>query len=444
MRESVFEVLRQEGLNHLEIHFDWKSDTFILYSAREWDPETDFSEYNNRFSVFTLRATDGRFYNSRETVALFAKHDLIGHLDRIKTLMRKGRHVLLDCYDNEKLGIRFTNHIHNDKRGLNNLHSSLLMGGIRRHEPDEDEIDVFIDGMNLGRSMTFKNIMAGLPMGGCKITVQMAPVDLENLQQIGFLAFANDRTRNTAGPDMRFPPELTDVIKAYFSLNFTGGPKGPLGPTGTPTAHGTYVAVKQAARFLWGSDSLRGKTIAVQGLGAVGFPLAEDYVREGARLIVSDIDPARTRELLEKNPDAAIEVVDPSAILGVEADIFSPCAEGGVLHQKNIPDLKFKIIMGGANNVLKASGQEDEYALADKLAASGILYQVDWVHNIGGVMAGYEEYIHQKNASVSRLMDKVGNLCAEKTWENLNEAKREGITPTKRAYLSVEREVYGE
>jgi leucine dehydrogenase len=69
---------------------------------------------------------------------------------------------------------------------------------------------------------------------------------------------------------------------------------------------------------------------------------------------------------------------------------------------------------------------------------------VEWVHNIAGVMAGYEEYVNQEKASMARLMEKVGKLCTEKTWNNLVEAKREGITPTKRAYLAVEREVYGE
>lgn len=444
MRQSIFEVLRLEGLNHMEIHYDWRSGRFVLYAAREWDPETPFREYNRRFTVFSLRASDGLFFNSAQTEALFAKHGLSAHLDKIKELMRKGRHILLDAYFNEQLGIRFTNHIHSDKRGLNNRRSSLLMGGIRRHETDEDEIDVFVDGMNLGRGMTFKNVAAGLPMGGCKITVQMEPVDLENMDQVGFLSYANDRTRNTTGPDMRFPPDLADVMKEHFSLHITGGPKGPLGPTGTPTAHGAHMAVKQGARFLWGSDSLEGKRIAVQGLGAVGFPLAEDFIRDGAKLVVCDLDPTAVRLLKEKHPEASIEAVDPSAILHVEADIFAPCAVGGVLDERVISDLKFKIVMGPANNVLKASSQEEEYRLAKMLAERGILYQVEWYHNIAGVMAGYEEYVHQNEASMERLMEKVGALCTEKTWENLNEAAKEGVTPTERAYGSVEREVYGE
>jgi leucine dehydrogenase len=102
------------------------------------------------------------------------------------------------------------------------------------------------------------------------------------------------------------------------------------------------------------------------------------------------------------------------------------------------------MIMGPANNVLKASSQEEEYALAARIAERGILYQVEWVHNIAGVMAGYEEYVHQERASRERLMENVGKLCTEQTWENLNGARREGITPTEHAYRSVERDVYGE
>jgi glutamate dehydrogenase/leucine dehydrogenase len=444
MTESVFEVLRAEGLNRLCLHYNWRRNKFLLYAASEWDADTPFRNYNTAFTIRTLCPSAGRYLNHAETVAIFCKHGLSQHLERIMELMRKGRHILLDCYYHEGQDIRFVNHIHSDKRGLNNRLSSIVMGGIRRHEPGEDEIKVFIDGMNLGRGMTFKNVAAELPMGGCKTTVQMASVDLGNLDQVGFLAYATDRTRNTAGPDMNFPPDLTDVVNKHFSLHFVGGPKGPLGPTGTPTANGVHMAVKQGARFLWGSESLAGKTIAVQGLGAVGFHLAGAYLKDGARLIVCDRDSAVVDAFLSSFPDAPVRVVDPRDILSVEADIFSPAAGGGILTEENIPSLRFKLIMGGANNVLRASSQEEECALARLLAKHGILYQVDWWHNIGGVMAGYEEYVHQHKASLDLLMQKVGKLCTAKTWENLYEAQREGITPTERAYRIVEREVYGD
>ncbi|RPH97630.1 MAG: hypothetical protein EHM71_19635 [Zetaproteobacteria bacterium] len=243
---------------------------------------------------------------------------------------------------------------------------------------------------------------------------------------------------------MGFPPELADVVNQHFSLHFVGGPKGPLGPTGTPTAHGVHAAVKQAARFLWGSDVLAAKTIAVQGLGAVGFHLAGAYLKDGARLIVCDRHPGAVGAFIDAHPGAPVEVVEPGEILEVEADILSPAAAGGLLTAENIPALRFKIIMGGANNVLKASSQEEEIVLARLLAEHGVLYQVDWWHNIAGVMAGYEEYVLQDEARLDRLTEKVGALCSESTWGNLNEASRQGITPTENAYRTVERHVYGD
>jgi glutamate dehydrogenase/leucine dehydrogenase len=444
MTHSLFDMMRKEGLNRIQIRHDWRSGTFRLYAAREWDADTRFADYNRSFTAWSLHPADGRWLSHAETAAAFERHGSAEHLARIQELMRKGRHMLLDGYWHERLDIRFVNHIHSDRRGVNNRRSSLVMGGIRRHEPDEPELDVFVDGLNLGRGMTFKNVAARLPMGGCKTTVQMPPVDLDDLEQVGFLAFATDRTRNTAGPDMNFPPELADVVKQHFSLHFVGGPAGPLGPTGTPTAHGVHAAVRQAARFLWGSESLGERTIAVLGLGAVGRPLAGLYLADGARLVVCDRSPAAVRALLEAHPGAPIEVVAPEEILGVEADILSPAAAGGLLTAENIPGLRFAIVMGGANNVLRASSQEEEIVLARQLAEHGVLYQVDWWHNIAGVMAGYEEYVEQEHADMGRLLAKVEALCSESTWHNLSAAAEAGITPTEQAYRTVEREAYGD
>lgn len=443
MTDSVFHVLREESLNRIQIRHDWRRGTFRLYAAREWDADTRFADYNRGFTAWSLHPSEGRWLSHAETLAAFERHGAAAHLDRIRELMRRGRHMLLDGYWHERLDIRFVNHVHSDRRGVNNRRSSLVMGGIRRHEPGEPELEVFVDGLNLGRGMTFKNVAARLPMGGCKTTVQMAPVDLDDLEQVGFLAYATDRTRNTAGPDMGFPPELADVVRQHFSLHFVGGPNGPLGPTGGPTAHGVDAAVREAARFVWGSDDLAGRTIAVQGLGAVGRPLAEAYLADGVRLVVCDRSPAAVRALLDAHPGAPIEVVEPDAILAVKADILSPAAAGGLLTAENIPRLRFRIVLGGANNVLRASSQEEEILLARQLADHGVLYQVDWWHNIAGVMAGYEEYVEQEHADMDRLLAKVGALCRESTRQNLGAAAVAGVTPTEQAYRTVEREVYG-
>jgi len=442
-KESLFEVLKKEGLTHLEIHYDWRTDKNILFSAKEWEKSIQWHDYNKKFTQFSILTDNALYYNDKQTRTILEKNGVSDYFNKVIDLMRKGRHILLDFYYWEKEDIRFINNMHSDRMGLNNLKSSIVMGGIRRHEPEEEEMAVLIDGMNLGRAMTFKNVAAKVPMGGCKVTVQMKPIDLDDLDQVGFLAYANDRTRNIAGPDMRFPTELADVENKHFSLNFAGGPQGLLGETGMPTAYGTYIAVKQAVKFLWSSESLNGKKIAVQGLGSVGYYLAEYYIKEGAELFVCEIDQTVINALREAYSKAKITTVNLEDIYYVDADIFSPSAIGGIITQERIPKMKFKVIIGPANNQLKASSQEEEYELAKQLDNAGILFQVDWCHNIGGVMCGFEEYTKRENASMPTLLSKIKKICAEGTWDNLNNAHNKGVTPTEMIYKTIENKIYG-
>lgn len=148
------------------------------------------------------------------------------------------------------------------------------------------------------------------------------------------------------------------------------------------------------------------------------------------------------QDLKERHPEISIGVVDPEEIYYVDADIFSPSAIGGIITKELIPRMKFKIILGGANNQLKASSQEEEYELARELEKAGITFQVAWWHNIGGVMSGYEEYINQEKADMKILLAKIEEICSGQTWINLNRAKELGITPTEMAYKTVEDKIY--
>ncbi len=444
MGESLFDVLRDEGLNRIRIHYDWRKDRAVVYTAREWEDDQAWREYNRSFTVYSALTGDGVFRNDAESRGMFEKHGLGGYLERVIGLMRKGRHLLLEGFYWKKKDVRFVNCIHSVKQGIHNRSQTVVMGGIRRHEPEEAEFDVLVDGMNLARGMSFKNVAAHVPCGGCKITVHAGPVDLEDLDEVGFLAYANDRTRNTTGPDMNYPAELADVVREHFSLGFAGGIRGVLGPTGRPTAWGTYHAMKQAVRFLEGSESLEGKRIAVQGLGAVGSHLAEYYLDEGASVVATDVRVEVMDAFVRAHPGAAVRVVEPEEIYFVEADLFSPCALGGVLTEERIPEMGFRVIAGPANNQIRASSQEEEIALSRKLEKAGILFVLDWWHNIGGVMTGWEEYVHQEEADMEALMVRIERICREETRRLLEEAQRAGLTPTEMAYRLVEETIYGE
>jgi len=434
----------KEELTHLRISYNWKTKTSHLFAAKEWDDNVQWGNYNKSFYVSTTNTLikECCYYNDNATQKLFAKHNLQKYLSTIINLLEQGKHLFIDCFYCKKYNIRFMNNVHSDILGINNRSHAIRMGGIRRHELGEKEYDVIIDGLNLGRAMSFKNFASKIPCGGTKMTIMMDPVDLDNLGVIGFLSYALDRSRTCTGPDMGFPTELADVMKKHFTTNIVGGPNGPLGPTGKPTAYGAYLATKQAAKFKFGSTTLKGKSIAIQGLGATGYYLAKHYIEDGASLYVADIDEQVCHNFKKENPNANIKIIEPEEILFVDADIFSPCAIGGIITKEIIPKLKFKIIIGCANNQLNASNQEEEFTLARELDKQNILFQVGWWHNVGGVLCGAEEYKNQENASINNVLKKIEEICTKHTWENLTTAKKNGITPTENAYKSTEAVIY--
>jgi leucine dehydrogenase len=158
------------------------------------------------------------------------------------------------------------------------------------------------------------------------------------------------------------------------------------------------VGMKAAARVCWGKDELSGKTVAVQGCGKVATSLAQYLHAEGARLIVTDIDPEKVRRV---EREFGARSVSPDAIYDQEADLFSPNALGAVINDQTIPRLRAEIIAGGANNQLA----EDRHG--DELEKRGILYAPDYVINGGGVVNVYGE-LHRW--PVERAKKKAGEI----------------------------------
>lgn len=439
--ESLFTPLRDEGLTSLKLRYDYRTDKEYITSSKEWDQDIVWTDFNKTFYADSLLTQDDIYCNNKQTRELYAKYGLTDYLAKVFDYLRQGRFFGLDCYYYAKKDMRFTANLHSIVLGLNNKDHATYTGGIRRHDMDEPEIEVIIDGLNLGRAQSHKNVASQIPYGGGKITVHANPVDLNDTEELGFLSFALDRVKFFTGPDMRYPIELADAM-APWSAYITAGPSNPIGSSGPPTAAGTMVAMKEAVKFHFGRDDLKGMKVAVMGLGSVGMAQAELLIAESADLIVADIDPAAVKALRDKFLQAKIESVDVKDILNVEADILCPCALGGFLTEEVIGKLKFKMVFGAANNQLHAANRDEEIRLATLLADRGILYQECWVHNIGGVMSGHEMYTKGAAADKTALLERVRPVCAEITRKNLAEAKAKGITPTENAYLSVESRIY--
>ena len=393
MMKSLCTPMKAEDLTTLKIRYDWKKDQFWMEAMKQWEQDLDFSKYNKEFYVESILTEDVVYLNTKQVRALYKKYDLEDYLDEILDLIRQGRHFGIECYYNDKYNIRFMCHQHSRKLGVNNRLHATLAGGIRRHDVNEDEKEVIIDGLNLGRGMSFKNVAGNLAFGGCKTTVQMEELDLSNLEIMGFLGFAIDNCRTMTGPDMNFPTEMADVENANFSMNYTSGPNSPLGETGKPTAYGVYVTMKQAVRFKEGTDSLDGKTITLIGLGAVGWYLGEYLLQENVKLYIADLNQETAQKFIDENPGKDIEIVSLDEALYMDVDIVSPCAIGGILYDDNIPKLRCKMIWGSANNQLRASSQEEEIRIAKLLAERDILFQTEWWHNTAGVICGAQDYM---------------------------------------------------
>ena len=276
------------------------------------------------------------------------------------------------------------------------IHSTALGpagGGCRRWHYNS-EMDAVTDALRLSRGMTYKNAMAGLPMGGGKAVI-MADPESPPTDDL-FLAFGRCVeslggryvTAEDVGvsvDNMRQVKQVTDYVAGLPpSEGSAGGDPSPW------TADGVFLGMHAAAQHRLGSSSLDGLRVAVQGVGKVGYDLCRQLHAAGASLVVCDVNQqnaARTQR------DFGAEIVSPEQIMHQDVDILSPCALGATLDAQSIPQIKASIIAGAANNQL-ATG-EDGQRLSDR----NILYAPDYVINGGGIISASLEYMGDKSAA---------------------------------------------
>ena len=268
--------------------------------------------------------------------------------------------------------------------GIIAIHDTTLgpaLGGTRVWQYDSHEAAIR-DALRLSRGMTYKSAVAGLNLGGGKAVIIADPkrADRESLfrahgrfvESLGG-RYITAEDVGTSPTDMEFVKRETKHVAGL--LNLSGDPS-PV------TSYGVYMGMKAAAKFRWGKDSLAGKTIAVQGCGKVAYYLMTHLKQEGAKLVVSDIDQEKVQRVVE---ELGATAVGTDAIYDAKADIFAPCALGGIINDDTLPRLKAEIIAGGANNQL---GEERHGVELEK---RGMLYAPDYVINGGGVINVYGE-----------------------------------------------------
>jgi leucine dehydrogenase len=292
------------------------------------------------------------------------------------------------------------------------IHSTRLgpAGGGTRMKSYAQPSDALQDAMNLSEAMTLKMAAAGIPFGGGKavVAVPAAPEGDERrriLLRYADLAASLGETFHT-GPDVNTSTADMDVIaERHAHVYCRSEENGGSGDPGPYTARGVFHGIRASVQHAFGSDRLDGRIVLVQGVGDVGGPLAALLAADGARVLVSDIDDERVGALAAR---IGAEAVPPGEVLGVECDVYAPCALGGTVNAETIPELRCRIVAGSANNQL--AEPED----ADRLRDAGILYAPDFVINAGGVLYAWgTESLGWDADTVETRLAEIGDTLAE-------------------------------
>lgn len=264
------------------------------------------------------------------------------------------------------------------------------------------------DALRLSRGMSYKNAMAGLPMGGGKAVILL---DANRTRTPAMLAAFGDAVEALSGryvtaadvgaseADMVAIRQRTaHVCGLPVAPGTVGGDPGPL------TAMGIYQGIKAAALHKLGTDKLKGVRVAVQGCGSVGGGVARLAAKDGALVTVADIDEARAKALAAQINGTAVAA---DAIMGTPCDVFSPNALGAILDDHGIAQLDCGIVAGGANNQLARPEH------GDQLAQRGILYAPDYVINAGGIINVSLEYLARERGqatTIGALHDRIAQI----------------------------------
>lgn len=305
-------------------------------------------------------------------------------------------------------------------RAIIAIHNTALgpaLGGCRfvDYAHEEAALD---DVLRLSRGMTYKAALARLPLGGGKSVIIG---DHQHLRSREFFRafgsfvhsfggrYITSVDMNTTEKDMDWVKEVTPYVTA--SSQCMGGAGNP----SLTTALGVFQGLKEAVRHLWQQEDFQGLRVAVQGVGAVGAELCRLLAEHHAQLHIADVRPERLKYLAQRY---GATITSPQQIHQADVDIFAPCAFGGSLNERSIPQIKARLVGGGANNQLAEEDSDGK-----RLADAGILYCPDYVMNAGGLIHVYHELIGYQSqaveAHVARIPETLQAIFAKMEQEKL-------------------------
>jgi len=306
------------------------------------------------------------------------------------------------------------------------------LGGTRFY-PYRDEQAALADVLNLSRAMAYKNALAGLDHGGGKAVIIGDPAQLKSealLRAYGRFVQSLNGRYITACDIGTYSEDMDVVARECAFVTGRTEPNGGAGDSSVLTAFGVFQGMRAAAEHVWGTASLDGRTVGIEGVGKVGHRLAEHLVSDGAQVVVFDVSPAAIERVRAQHPQVTV-AASRDELLASRLDVYSPCALGGAVDDETVKVLTSKIICGGANNQLAHPGIEKT------LADLGIVYAPDYLVNSGGVIQVADE-LH--GFSFDRARARAAQIFGT-TREILAAADSDGVPPAVAADRLAERRI---
>ncbi|CAN5566884.1 leucine dehydrogenase [soil metagenome] len=339
------------------------------------------------------------------------------------TLQDLGHEQVVMCSD-KITGLRAIIAIHDTSLGP-------ALGGTRFWNYANDE-EALTDALRLSRGMTYKAAVSGVNLGGGKAVIigDAKTMKSEALFRAYGRMVDSLRGRYITAEDVNTSVRDMEWIRMETKYVTGVGGAGGSGDPSPVTAFGVYSGMKACARFAWGTDSLNGKRIVVQGAGNVASHLVHSLTKEGAKVFVTDIFNEKAQELAAQT---GATVIKPEDVFTTECDIFSPNALGAILNDSTIPNLSCSIVCGGANNQL-----QEEHKHGAMLKERGIVYGPDYVVNSGGLMNVASEVEGYDRERVMRQAQGIFDI----TMNILVTAKERNILPVEASNAIAEERIH--
>ena len=288
-----------------------------------------------------------------------------------------------------------------DLKAIVALHDTTLgpaFGGTRLWNYHNEE-EALTDVLRLAKAMSRKASITGLDCGGGKAVIIADPRNKTEAMIKAYAQFV-DRLQGKllTGEDVGIDVKDTVIMKK--ETKYIVGASETVSDPSIPTAYGVIYGMMACAKEVFGSSQLSGLTIAIQGVGHVGYNLARELHKDGVKIIASDMIEERTKRVAD---EFGAKIVSTEEIYSVDCDIFSPCALGAIINEETIPKLKCKVVAGSANNQLK------EDAHGDGLHKRGILYAPDYLINAGGLISAYMDWKQNTVEEIMKKLEEIGD-----------------------------------